>query len=429
MKPHLEHQFLPAILEIQETPPSPLSRGIIYIIAAFFISALLWATFGYIDIVAIAPGKIIPNGHVKIVQPLEIAKVSTIHVKEGQRVNKNEPLIDLDTHDIDVEITQLQDEYDLIQQQIKRFGQLLERQRKHSSKHAANDQVLESQWREYQEQLNALEAEKNKREAEYAASRQQAEKLNAILPMISQRAANEKKLADKKLFPKQQYLETEQQRLSYYYDLKSQLNKVNELKVTIVGIDAQINHARSEFVKTKLEKLEEARHKSDSIQQQLIKARNRKKAYHLMAPVGGKVQQLAIHTVGGIVTPAQQLMIIVPDNTLLKIEAYVKNKDIGFVREGQRAVIKLDAFPFTKYGTLDGEIISLSNDAIAEENKGLIYKAQVSLEQQTIQIEDKVFKLGPGMAASVEIKTGQRRLIEFILSPLLKYKDESFRER
>ena len=136
-----------------------------------------------------------------------------------------------------------------------------------------------------------------------------------------------------------------------------------------------------------------------------------------------------MHTVGGIVTPAQELMITVPQNAQLEIEAYVENRDIGFVHEGQSAAIKLDAFPFTKYGTLDGEIIDLSDDSISDEDKGLIYKARVSLKQSVMLVDGKQVKLGPGMAVSVEIKTGKRRLIEFFLAPLLKYKDESIRER
>ncbi|MFW5443096.1 MAG: HlyD family type I secretion periplasmic adaptor subunit [Methylococcaceae bacterium] len=178
-----------------------------------------------------------------------------------------------------------------------------------------------------------------------------------------------------------------------------------------------------------MEKREEAEHRIQNIKQELIKAPSRKKSHHLQTPIDGIVQQLVIHTVGGVVTPAQELMIIIPQSAQLEIEAYVENKDIGFVYEGQTATIKLDAFPFTKYGTLDGEIIDLSDDAITVEDRGLIYKALVSLKQSEMQVDGKLVKLGPGMAASVEIKTGQRRLIEFFLAPLLKYKDESIRER
>jgi len=428
----LEHQFLPAVLEIQETPPSPVGRSIIGLIVVFFISALIWALLGRIDIVAVASGKIIPNGHVKVIQSLEIGTVSAIHVKEGQYVNKGEGLIELDHHAVNAEIAQLTAEHHYAEQKIKRLQWFAEQQKRNVPPKTPvewDDPVLQSQWQEYRDRFDTLQSEKNKRQAEYAAARQQAEKLAAILPIISQRCANEKKLVDKKLFPRQLYMETEQQRLSTHYDLKSQYSRVQELKQTLVEIDAQIRHARSDFAKTNLEKAEEAAHKIQNIEQELIKAQTRKKSQMLLAPTDGIVQQLVIHTVGGIVTPAQELMIIVPHSAQLEIEAYVENKDIGFVYEGQAAAIKLDAFPFTKYGTLDGKIVDLSGDAISNEDKGLIYKIRVSLKQSVMQIEGKEVKLGPGMAANVEIKTGQRRLIEFFLAPLLKYKDESIRER
>ncbi len=430
MKPMMEHQFLPAVLEIQETPPSPLGRAIIGLIIVFFISALLWGIVSKIDIVAVASGKIIPNGHVKVIQPLEIGTVTAIHVREGKSVQKGDVLIDLDPSTILAEITQLTGELDFARQQSKRLQWLVKQQdTRETVIDEWDDPVLRSQWQEYQDRLDTLYSEKHKSQAEFAAAKQQAEKLAAILPIITQRSTNEKTLADKGLFPKQKHLETEQQRLTSYYDLKSQKNRVHEIKQILAGIDAQIRHYRSDFAKTNLEKHEEVERQLRNIEQELIKTRGRLKAQHLIAPINGIVQQLAMHTVGGIVTPAQELMIIVPQSAQLEIEAYVENKDIGFVHEGQSVAIKLDAFPFTKYGLLDGEIVDLSDDAVSDEDKGLIYKARVSLKQTHISVDGKQVKLGPGMAASVEIKTGQRRLVEFFMAPLLKYKHESIRER
>jgi len=433
MRPIIEQQFLPAVLEIQETPPSPIGRSITWLIVLFFICSLLWASLGYIDIVSIASGKIIPNGQVKVIQPLELGKVTAIHIKEGQQVQQGDSLIELDASTVNAEIIQLVAEQHLAEQQSQRLRRLANLQENtlpdQSVDWDENDPVLISQWREFQDRLNTLLADKNKRQAEYTAATEQAKKFTAILPIISQRSRNEKMLVDKNLYPKQQYLETEQQRLSLVYDLKSQHSRVKELQQTIVEIKAQMQHTRSEFTKSNLEKQEEINYKISRIRQELIKAYSRQKARKLTAPITGVVQQLAIHTVGGIVTPAQEIMIIVPETAQLEIEAYVENKDIGFVREGQTAAIKIDAFPFTKYGTLVGEIIDLSDDAITDKEKGLIYKARVSLQQPRIQVGGKLVKLGPGMSVSVEIKTGQRRVIEFFLAPLLKYKDESIRER
>lgn len=430
LKPSLEHQFLPAVLEIQDTPPSPIGRAIIWSIAIFFISALVWASLSDVDIVAVASGRIIPNGHVKIIQPLEIGTLVAIHVKEGQAVRQGARLIDLESSSVDAEIARLSAEQALAEQQCRRLLWFVEQQdASEATPIDRSDPVLHSQWREYHNRLDTLQSEKNKRRAEYAAAGQQAQKLEAILPIINQRSANEKILVDQSLFPKQQYLETEQQRLTALFDLNSQHDKVEELKQALAEIDARIAHTRSDFAKINLENLEQIEARLAGIEQDLITAESRQKARHLAAPIDGIVQQLAVHTVGGVVTPAQELMVIVPQNTQLEIEATIANKDIGFIAEGQPAAIKLDAFPYTRYGTLAGSIVNLSNDAVTDQDKGLIYKARVGLEQTFIQVDGKPVLLGPGMAAKVEIKTGKRPLIEFFLAPLLQYRDESIRER
>ena len=150
---------------------------------------------------------------------------------------------------------------------------------------------------------------------------------------------------------------------------------------------------------------------------------------HLTAPIDGVVQQLAVHTVGGIVTPAQQLMVVAPEDGQLEVEAILENKDIGFVNEGQDAEVKIDAFPFTRYGTVEGKVTSLSRDAVQIDKVGLVYTAKVSLTRSTIQVDTKEIRLTPGMSVAVEIKTGKRRLIEYFLSPLLQAGHESIRER
>ena len=172
----------------------------------------------------------------------------------------------------------------------------------------------------------------------------------------------------------------------------------------------------------------------------------------MTAPVDGTVQQLAVHTVGGVVTPAQALIVVVPADSRLEIEAMVSNRDIGFVKAGQSAEIKVDTFNYTRYGLLRGKVESLSADAVTRDKRedksnaphGLdkdaaaandsgsrepVYSARVSLEKTTMIIDDKPIDLSPGMAVTVEIKTGSRRIIRFLLSPLLRYGHESLRER
>ncbi|NVZ67266.1 HlyD family type I secretion periplasmic adaptor subunit, partial [Pseudomonas gingeri] len=163
--------------------------------------------------------------------------------------------------------------------------------------------------------------------------------------------------------------------------------------------------------------------------QELTKARYQEARTLLTAPVDGTVQQLAVHTVGGVVTPAQQLMVIVPREQPVEVEAMLENKDIGFVHAGQAVTVKVETFTFTKYGTVEGELISVSNDAIEDEKRGLIYSSRIRLKTDHLRVAGQDVMLSPGMSVTAEVKTDQRRVIDYFLSPLQQHRDESLRER
>jgi hemolysin D len=165
------------------------------------------------------------------------------------------------------------------------------------------------------------------------------------------------------------------------------------------------------------------------LEQEHLKADTRGKLMKLTSPVDGTIQQLGVHTVGGVVTPAQPMMVIVPRDNALEVEAFVENKDVGFVKAGQDAEVKIETFQYTKYGTIHAKVISVSHDAINDEKRGLIYLARVKMDRSTINVDGSEVNLSPGMAVSAEVKTGKRRVIEYFLSPLLQYGHESLRER
>ena len=274
-----------------------------------------------------------------------------------------------------------------------------------------------------------LQHEKARQIAEQHSAQRQVDKLQAILPIVTRRAEGQEGLAGRKMLAEQQYLETEQQRLQIFHDLKTQQSRVSELKAAIDELDAKIGYTHSEFHRQVLERLEESRRRVSATTQELRKAQTRVKAHTLTAPVDGVVQQLVVHNIGAIVTPAQELMVIVPQGEKLEVEAVLENKDIGFVEVGQQAEIKVDTFPFTKYGTIAGEVVNISNDAVADEQRGLVYKMRVLMQRSEILVNGKQVSLSPGMTVTVESKTGTRKMIEFFLSPLLRYSQESARER
>jgi hemolysin D len=435
-----EQAFLPAALEVRDTPPSPIGRTILWVILTCFILVIAWATVGKVDIVAVAQGRIIPNGHSKVIQPLEAGIITRLHVKEGQRVQQDDILLELDTTASSAELGRLQQEARELDQQIRRLErlntQLLQDNPENVSATAVQlsleplqERLYQSQWQEYRDSRATLEQALHKTQAEAATLERQIAKLQATLPLISERADDMQTLLKTNAVARHRVLEVQQERLTTEHDLQTLRSQRQEYRQAEQELRSRISHQQSQFHKQTLEALATATQQRAVIAQEIIKAQVRIQAQTLHSPVDGVVQQLMVHTQGGVVTPAQELMRIIPAAETLEVEAMLENKDIGFVEEGQKAEVKIDAFPFTKYGTIDAILTDISNDAIMDEAKGLMFKTQVRLQHAIIQIGKRQVRLTPGMSVTVEIKTGTRRVIEFFLAPLLRYKQESIRER
>ncbi len=447
-----ELDFLPAALEIQEKPPSPVGRAIIWSIVTFFSMAIAWAMLGEIDIVATAQGKIIPSGRVKVIQPMEIGVVRKIHVTEGQQVQAGDLLVELDPTASQADLGRLETElvsarldaarYEALESITTEGGTAEPRSERlvmtlsptlssSATGHAKalQKQMLISEWAEHQARAAALDNTMTSRIAQLAALREEVKQLEATLPLITRRAGAVKQLANKQLSSEQSWLELEEQRLEQKQELASLRKQTEQISASVHETRQQRKALEAGFRSETLTKLSESEQRIAQLQQQRVKASQRTALQRLSAPVSGIVQQLSIHTIGGVVTPAQELMKIVPESQSLEVEAWILNKDIGFIEEGQRAEVKVETFTFTKYGTVHGEVTDISNDAVTDEEKGLVYSGRVMMDESTIRVGEKRVNLSPGMAVTVEVKTGKRKLIEYLMSPLLRYKEESLTER
>ena len=438
------YQFLPAAIEVEQTPASPAGRAIIWVIVTLFMLAALWAFFGKVDIVAVASGKIIPSEHIKQIQPLDTGKIKQIHIREGQQVKKGDPLITLDAIHTGADEQRLRHELEDRQAtaiRLKAFDQWLASDAQSEEKTeltfklkptpmSASQQHLFTQQRlEFAARLNALKSEQMRQRAEQEMTQAEINKKRRIIPVLSERVGALNTLRKKEYASRLQYLELKQELIEEEQDLLIQKARYKQLNASVQLTQNQIDTLISEQRKNNLTQLQETLLQIAGAQQELIKATERNQQQQLTSPISGQVQQLAVHTIGGVVTPAQALMVIVPEQSQVEMDALILNKDIGFVHEGQKAAVKIDTFNFTKYGLIDAEILTISDDAIQDENLGLVYSARIKLHQDGLQIDDRWVKLSPGMSATSEIKTGKRRLIEYFLSPLLRYKQESVRER
>jgi hemolysin D len=454
-----EIAFLPAALEIAESPPSPIGRAIGASIIAVFCIALVWALLGSVDIVASATGKIVPGGRTKLIQPFETGVVRAIRVRDGQSVKAGDVLIELDP--TMTEADQERQKSDLIAAELDAarlraalatdpLAAFRAPQNASAAEIEMHRQFLISQRAEQDAKLSEIERQRGQKEAERATTSASVAKLEATIPVLQERVDIRKGLVEKALASKVLYLSEYQELVAMQQDLLLQKSRLREADAAIALLKETKDKTAAEYRRATYDALAKAEQKVASAAQEVVKADRRTKLQRLTAPVDGVVQQLAVHTVGGVVTPAQALAVLVPSESQLEIEAMLSNRDIGFVHPGQKAEIKVDTFNFTRYGLLHGDVLSVSTDAItrdrsqagsnertsgaaqsSSEPKGqeLEYAARVSLDQTHMQVEDKLVKLGPGMAVTVEIKTGRRRIISYLLSPLARSRHEALRER
>ncbi len=459
-------EFMPAALELQETPPNPLVRWLAWTLITLFILTLLWAIFGKVDVVASAEGKIIPGSRVKQIQPLDKGVIKAIHVKEGQYVKEGDPLIELDRtitaadqarmqqelHNASLNLASSEALQALIADQQHNDQQPQKSQQKNSqhkkpvaaselalvvdekltlsaSEILLHQQKTWEQWQQYQAQLSSLHSALTKAQSEKIANLETIKKLEQTLPMVTKRATALHSLYQKNMASEAEYLELEQQRIERTQDLAAQQQIQQQLIAAINEAQQQINALKADTSSKLLAQIADSRNQIATITEELVKARDMNDKQILYAPVSGYVQQLAVNTIGGVVTEAQQLMIVVPEEENLEVQVMLGNQDIGFVQSDMPAEIKIHTFPFTKYGLIDATVTHISDDAILDEKLGLVFAMHLKMHKSTIRVEAKDVKLIPGMAVTAEVKTTQRRVIEYFLSPLLRYKQESIRER
>ena len=456
-----ELAFLPAALEIVETPPSPIGRAIGATIVVIFTLALAWAGFGQIDIVASAQGKIVPSDRVKVIQALEIGVVRALKVEDGQKVKAGDVLIEIDPTINEAEARQSKRDLIATQLDIARLraalvedGDPLQAFKAPPGADAAQDaeqrRYLAAQVGEHRAKLAAIDRQRQQKEAEVATTAATVAKLEATLPVVQERYDIRKTLQKAELGSKLQYLELLQALTEMQQELLVQKSNLRVAQASLAVFAETHAQVEAEYRRMLFDELGKQVQRESTLTENLVKADQRTKLQVLRAPVDGTVQQLAVHTVGGVVSPTQELMVIVPADSRLEVEAMVTNRDIGFVQAGQEVEVKVDTFNFTKYGLIQGRVINISQDSIkrqkpvdpskdksvgassgSSEPQGqeMVYAARIALDRTQMQVEGKLVTLAPGMAVTVEIKTGTRTVLSYLLSPVLRFKQEAMRER
>jgi hemolysin D len=453
-----EREFLPAALEVLETPPSPTGRLLAIMIGVFFMIAVAWSFLGKVDVIATAPGRLLPSGKTKVIQPLDPGVVKSIEVQDGQHVKAGQLLISLDPTSVGADRDRLA--HDLLQTRldVARLtalkpvaegrggpGPLVAVEGASADDMAQTRAALTAQLDEANAKITSLDQQISEKRAQAGEMMAMIAKTNASLPLLAEKARLHEKLREQGFGTSFANLDAQQQLSDARRDVEVYAERVTQAKAAAAALQGERAQARSEFAAGILSDLEKAEEKQNELSQDLIKAQQKSTATEIRSPIDGVVEELAVHTVGGVVTPAQRLLIVVPDNQNLTVEAQLSNRDVGFVHPGQDVQVKIETFNFTRYGLVHGRVIDVSRDAVAaavrqseDPTAGPAspaaqaspnYVARISLDKTSMVVEGRTEPLLPGMSVTAEVKTGRRTIIDYLLSPLARKSNEALHER
>ena len=434
-----ETEFLPAILEVTETPPSPTGRLVMWSILTLLVVGILWSVLGHINEVAVAPGKVIPTGQVKTIQVKNKSIVKEIHVKEGQHVEKGDTLVVMDPTSTDAD-------YDSLNKRAAYYAldiQRLEAELNGTSFSPKSDPNLElkditaeqslyqSRVSQHRAEMEAAANAVNQKQAALNAERVNLNKYDEMLEIAREKERRLIELTKENAISEFQLFEQTSQRINYEKTAAAQLDLINRAEAELSEAQAKLSNLDAAYKKDVMASLVESRKQYYALTEESKKADENQRLSTVVAPCSGTVYNLAVHTEGGVVTDAQPLMVIVPDGVELEFEVWAENKDIGFIKEGQEAEVKVATFNFQKFGMLTAYVDEISADSNSDKSdpeKNKRFRLLLKLDENSLK-ENPDIHINPGMEVTAEIKIKEKRIIEFFLDPFRRYTHESLRER
>jgi HlyD family secretion protein len=438
----MEREFSPALLAAVRERPSPLPRVVGLTVCAFLLFLIAGAAVGRLDVVARAQGTLVPKSRLQVVQPVKGGRIAEILVREGQKVAAGQVLVKLDGTVAASEIAALRRELRSVRLGLARVSAELAdgpldapngipeaETRQTRAQLRANRDALSDRLSEQRATIDRLGRERAAAVAEQA-------RLESILPLLKEDSAAYQRLAEAGNAGR---VAARKRRRDYL----SAKRKLAGQRETIRGLDSAIEEARARLKGLRSKRRSdlhaervELRQRRTALEKQLAEARYRSENLTLKAPRSGVVQSIATHTLGSVVPTGTTLVSLVPEGEPLRAELRISNSDTGFVRAGQTARLKLAAYPFQRFGTVDAKVVSVSPTAETGENRPRgtsrepgHYIATLALENQQLSYEGEVLRFKPGMQVTGEVKLGERSVLEYVLSPIEKVVDYAGKER
>lgn len=432
-----DKEFLPPAVEILETPPSPMGRMLVWAIGGLFLLVIAWAFIGEIDEVVVARGKVIPIGYTKVLQAEDKGIVKRILVQEGQHVKEGELLMELDRTMSESDLNALKKEIAYYDINIRRIMAELENRpfvpgtdgEIDSRDYVQQMSLYNSRQSEKKARMEFYDAQIRQKEDSVRVAESSLEKYRKLLEIAREREKNLEEIVKEGAISRYTYLEYKGKRIELEQNVSMNMSQLSAAQADASAARQQKAQYLAEWNRQLQEELITSRKQYNTLKESERKAELKNKLIEIKSPVDGAVHRLDIHTVGAVVQEAQALMQVVPEGTPMEIEAWMENKDVGFVYPGMPVEVKVDAFNFQKFGTLKGKVREISPDAIEDKERGQLYRVMVSMEEEKLHMDNKDLQVYPGMAVSAEIKTRKKRIIDFFLEPFQTYKSEALRER
>ncbi len=427
------NRFKPHLAEIEDTPVSPLGRKILWAIVLFMLIASLWLYFGKTDVVVSGRAEVIPVGNVKTLQSLDSGVIKQIFVKEGDSIKKGAALIEIDPTVAKTNIEAKKRNIELLSLEVKKLQALIDGREfippadvdsdvrvmisgMYKAQQGSIDSQklqIDAQIREIEDQIRGLEVDINRAKSLLEIGLQEERRMRSVLDLIA----------------KNNYYQKQKENIGYKNDIQRKEREIAALKDKLHELQVQKNSLDKNFKARLYEDLSRKTRELTNLKSEVQAIEFKKRKQVITSPVDGIVAKIAVNTVGGVVTPAQKLITVVPKDAPMQLKAIIENKDIGFVKKGMEAVIKIDTFDYQKYGLLHGKVEKISANAIEDEKLGLVYEVYIKPEKNYIEADGEKHYLIPGMSARVELKVGERRIIEFFIYPLIKYYKEGISVR
>lgn len=439
----LQQHFHPALTRLQQDPPNPAGRRLLWILLTLLAFVIGWALYGRLDVIAVAPGQLVPAGRIQIIQPVRAGVVREILVQEGQSVRQGQVVMRMEALESETDLAALEQELAREHLALRRIeAQLQDRPLLRSegdddALFAEASQRCEANRKAHAAALAEAHGEQRKAEREREAAAQRLQAIKALLPSYRKEEQALESLAAKGQAAKLQLTARRRARLEQEQQLKIQQRLLEAAEAEIALWQNRIARLSADYRQALLQEREERQQRRLTLESDLRKLRNRHQQLALRAPADGVIKDIATHTNGTVVQPGTILATLVPQGGL-EAEVWISHEDIGFVHPGQSVQLKLASYPFQKYGLLPGELVRIGADAkapstasheAAPDSTATGYRAVVQLDRPLLDGPAGQFRLAPGMQLQAEILLGTRSVADYLLSPVQAAWHEAGRER